>query len=118
VRLRRFAAVTALLEVLDAEGQDQVLVIREAAARGGRIDREAIYELCGYEDDRMLRGFTRPTARITGDLQDEGIVAPDVEPALVPVYVGVKAAAFRIPTEMVSILTGRSAAGDDEYGTG
>jgi hypothetical protein len=28
----------------------------------------AIYQLCGYEDDRMLRGFTRPTARITRDL--------------------------------------------------
>jgi hypothetical protein len=112
------AGVTALLEALDDEGQDQALVIRAAAASGGQIDREAIYELCDYEDDRMLRGFTRPTARITRDLQAEGIVAPDVEPALTPVYVGVKAAAFRIPSEMVNILTGRLAASDDEYETG
>jgi hypothetical protein len=106
------AGVIALLDALDAEGQDQALVIREAAARGGRIDREAIYDICGYEDDRMLRGFTRPAARVTRDLQAEGIVAEDVEPALTPVYVGVKAAAFRIPAEMVAILASGSEAGD------
>lgn len=104
--------VVALLVALDAEGQDQAIVIREAAVRGGRIDRETVYELCGFEDDRMLRGFTKPTSRITRDLQADGIVAPDVEPALIPVYAGVKAAAFRIPSEMVSILAGDS--GEDE----
>jgi hypothetical protein len=98
------AGVGALLERPEAEGWEHALVIREAAGRGGRIDREDIYEICGYDDDRMLRGFTRPAARITRDLQAEGLVSEDVEPALTPLYIGVKAAAFRIPAEMVTIL--------------
>jgi len=96
--------VSALLERLETEGWEHAEVIRAAAARGGSISREAIYEIAGYEDDRMLRGFTRPSARITADLQRLGIVADGVEPALTPVYSGVKASAFRIPAEMVSII--------------
>ncbi|MGH8574550.1 MAG: PIN-like domain-containing protein, partial [Gammaproteobacteria bacterium] len=100
------AGVVALLERLEAEGWEHAMVIREAAARGGRIDRDDIYALCGYDDDRMLRGFTRPAARTTRDLQAAGLVAPNVEPALTPIYDGVKAAAFQIPAEMVTILAG------------
>jgi hypothetical protein len=72
---------------------------------GGTISREDVYAVCGYKDDRMLRGFTLPTARITRDLQEEGIVAEGVEPVLTTIYSGgVKAAAFRIPAEMTAIL--------------
>lgn len=56
------AGVAALLERLENEGWSQAEVIREAASRGGTIDRETVYEICGYEDDRMLRGFTLPAA--------------------------------------------------------
>ncbi len=96
--------VNALLEYLEIEGCEQEKIIRVAAARGGTIIRDEIYQVCGYDDDRMLRGFTRPTARITAELQRAGLVAEDVEPALTPIYRGVKAEAFRIPTEMVAIL--------------
>jgi hypothetical protein len=100
------AGVAALLERLETEGLDQAEVIRVAALHGGTIDREQVYAICGYEDDRMLRGFTLPTSRITRDLQQEGIVAEGVEPVLTTVYRGgVKAAAFRIPAEMTAILT-------------
>lgn len=98
------SGVAALLERLKCEGWEQENVIRVAAARGGTIVREEIYQVCRYEDDRMLRGFTRPTARITAELQSAGIVADGVEPALTPVYHGVKAEAFRIPPEMAAIL--------------
>lgn len=99
------AGVAALLERLENEGWNQAEVIRVAASRGGSIDREVVYEICGYEDDRMLRSFTLPTARITRDLQEDGTVAEDVEPVLTTIYRGgVKAAAFRIPTEIVAIL--------------
>ncbi len=77
-----------------------------AALQGGTIDRERVYAICGYEDDRMLRGFTLPTSRMTRDLQQEGIVAEGVEPVLTTIYRGgVKAAAFRIPAEMTAILS-------------
>ncbi len=97
--------VASLLEYLETEGCEQADVIRVAAARGGTIIRDEIYQVCGYDDDRMLRGFTRPTARITAELQRAGVVADGVEAALTPIYRGVKAEAFRIPTEMVAILT-------------
>jgi len=106
--------VFALLERLEKEGWEHAMVIREAAARGGRIDRDDIYAVCGYDDDRMLRGFTRPAARTTRDLQAIGLVAPNVEAALTPIYDGVKAAAFRIPAEMVTILAGEDGEVDGE----
>lgn len=97
--------VAALLERLETEGCEQADVIRIAAARGGTIIRDEIYQVCGYDDDRMLRGFTKPTARITAELQSAGVVADGVEPALTPVYRGgVRAEAFRIPTEMIAVL--------------
>jgi PIN domain-containing protein len=106
-------AVFALLETLAEEGWDQAEVIRTAAERGGIVDRDTVYELCGYNDDRMLRGFTRPSARITADLQRRGLVASDVDPALTALYEGgVKAVTFKIPNEMVSILAEDKAPND------
>ena len=67
-------AVTELLRRLDQEGQVQSDVIREAAALGGTVSREIVYGLCGYDDERMLRGFTRPTARITADLAERAFL--------------------------------------------
>ncbi|HEX3591581.1 MAG TPA: hypothetical protein VHV74_18325, partial [Pseudonocardiaceae bacterium] len=79
-------------------------IIRAAAQEGGSIGRDDIYRLADYDDRRMLRGFTRPTARITLDLQAAGLVPDGVEPALTPIYDGMKATAFVIPQEMVTIL--------------
>ncbi|WP_367127087.1 PIN-like domain-containing protein [Saccharothrix sp. HUAS TT1] len=107
------AGAAELLRHLDFEERPQAEVIREAARRGGWIDREAIYEIAGFDDDRMLRGFTRPVARITRMLQGRGVVARGVEPALTPVYSGVKAIAFRVPADMVAVL----ADDDDEQGS-
>ncbi|MGW5079555.1 PIN-like domain-containing protein [Micromonospora echinospora] len=108
-------AVTELLRRLDAEGQVQADVIREAAALGGTIGREAIYGICGYDDERMLRGFTRPTARITADLQRAGLIPDLVAPALKPLYPdSVRASGFRIPAEAVTILRGVAGGTDGE----
>ncbi len=91
------AGVSALLDRLETEGRVQADVIRLAALNGGTIDREDVYSVSGFEDDRMLRSFTLPTARITRDLQHEGIVSEGVDPVLTTIYRGgVKAAAFRI----------------------
>jgi len=107
--------VAALLDRLETEGREQADVIRAAADRGGTINREDVYAVCGYEDDRMLRGFTLPTARITRELQQDGIVADGVDPVLTTVYRGgVKAAAFRIPAEMAAILAADQASEDAE----
>lgn len=97
-------AVHELLRRLDAEGAIQADVIRYAASQGGLIDREKIYEIADYPEDRMLRGFTRPTARITRDLQNEGLLDDGVEPMLAPIYQDVAAIRFEIPLDVVEIL--------------
>ncbi|MFY1700228.1 PIN-like domain-containing protein [Micromonospora sp. WMMA1923] len=98
-------AVRELLRRLDREGQVQAEVIRVAAEAGGVIGRDDVYELCGYDDERMLRGFTRPTNRITTDLQRAGLLPENVAPMLKPLFpTGVRASAFRIPSEVVEIL--------------
>jgi hypothetical protein len=64
-----------------------------------------IYVICGYSEDRMLRGITRPTARITASLQAEKILPASVTPIMKPVYVDAGAlTAIRIPSEVVDIL--------------
>lgn len=99
-------AVHEMLRRLDAEASAQGDVIRFAAAQGGIIDRSELFEICGYSEDRMLRGFTRPTARITRDLQDDGLLDADVEPMLTPVYDNSgNAAQFEIPLDVVEILS-------------
>ena len=99
-------AVAELLKRLDQEGREQADVIRFAAEQGGIIDRDRIYEIADYSEDRMLRGFTRPTARITRSLQEDGILSPNVEPMLTPIYEGgVTAVRFEIPLEVVEILS-------------
>lgn len=105
-------AVGELLKRLDVEGWPQAEVIRFAATQGGLISREKIYEIGGYDEDRMLRGFTRPTARITRNLQSEGLLDDGAEAVLTPLYEGgVTAVEFEIPLEVVEIL-GRDSASE------
>jgi hypothetical protein len=102
-------AVNELLRCLEAESWVQADIIRAAADQGGVIDREQVYQIAGYEEDRMLRGFTRPTARITRALQDQGLLPEGVESALTTIYEGgVLAVRFEIPLEMVEILSTES----------
>ena len=103
--------VDELLRRLDAEGVPHGDVIRAAAKAGGVIQRLALFEVAGYPEDRMLRGFTRPPNRITRDLQSAGIVEEGVSDVLTPEYEGVTAERFRIPDEVTSIV---SAGAEDE----
>ena len=59
-----------------------------------------------FEEGRTLRGFIRPVNRITRQLQQEGLIAADVAPALVPGYEqGVQAAYFAVPPDVRKLLT-------------
>ena len=104
---------------LEQEGrQDLVSVIGEAARLGGTISRDAVYRLCGYDDERMLRGFTRPTSRITGDLQREGILPGPVTPMLVSLYRDdARLTSLRVPVEVVEIIRAASDRSDAELDT-
>jgi hypothetical protein len=98
--------VAELLRRLEQERPLQATVIRAAAAkRNGRITRRQVYRLGGFDPNRSLRGFTRPSIRITRQLQDEGIVSPRVDLPLLPVYgTGGQATHFVVPPELVRLL--------------
>jgi len=100
-------AVDTLLQRLRSEGRrDLADVINEAARQGGTISRDEVYALCDYRDDRMLRGITRPTARITADLQSEKILPASVTPMLTSLYREAGPLyAIRVPSEVVDILS-------------
>jgi hypothetical protein len=100
-------ALAALLTRLDDEAPVQAKAIRYAAESGGRVTREQVYELGGFPDDRMLRGFTRPPARLTAALQAEGVVPERVLPILVARYPeGGKASYFSVPPEIPALYAG------------
>lgn len=97
-------ALVALLTRLDDEAPVQAQAIRLAARSGGRVSREQVYELGAFPDERMLRGFTRPPARLTSALQAEGVVPERVLPILVAGYPhGVKASYFSVPPEILAL---------------
>lgn len=98
-------AVSALLAALDIEAPVQAAVIRAAAANGGAVDRQQVYQLGDYSEKRMLRGFTRPVRRVSRRLQEVGDLDLWVQEMLRPRYdYGVQANAFEIPGEVVEIL--------------
>lgn len=109
--------LVALLNRLDDEAPVQAEAIRLAAQSGGRVTRDQVYELGGFPDDRMLRGFTRPPARLTAALQAEGLVSEHVLPIFVARYPdGVKASFFNVPPEIPALyaeLFGRQTAGPE-----
>ncbi len=100
------SALAALLERLDEEAPVQAAALRLATpGQDGRVSREKVYELGGYGDDRMLRGFTRPYRRLTEALQREGVIPAGVSPIFVARYPdGVKTSYFSVPSEVPQLL--------------
>lgn len=95
-----------LLRRLRSEGRNShAVIIESAAANGGVITRADVYAVAGYPPDRTLRGFTRPTRRITLDLITEGLIDEDVDwPLLAQYATGVLATHFIVPPEFTEIL--------------
>lgn len=98
--------IIELLRRLDQERPLQATVIRAAAAKkSGRITRRQVYRLGGFDPNRSLRGFTRPSNRIAHQLQREGIVSPRVDVPLLAVFgSGGQATHFIVPPELVRLL--------------
>ena len=64
----------------------QVRVIGAAAEAGGTCDRGTVYKLGGYDEDRSLKGFTRPVKRLMKQMQAEGLVPVDAADPMEPIY--------------------------------
>lgn len=50
----------------------RAMVIRRAIEQGGYVSREEVYEIGGYNQNRMLTGWTRPIRTWTQYLRDKG----------------------------------------------
>lgn len=64
----------------------QADTIRAAALAGGHVDRATVYELGGYDADRVLNGFTRPVNGVMKELADEGLLPADAAHPMKPDY--------------------------------
>lgn len=98
-------SVRILIDRLDSGNYPQAEMIREAARRGGEIQRADVYRIAGYPPQRTLRGLTRPSNRITAELISEDILSADVEwPFFAWYEAGVLATHFIVPPDVVRLL--------------
>ncbi len=75
-----------LLEQLADEAKTQEQVIVHAVSHGGFVNRDTVYDIGGYDEDRSLRGFTRPINRIARIFRDAGQVDGSAVDLLDAVY--------------------------------
>ncbi len=108
------AALRELFDRLTYEGYgDRVQVIRHAAEWDGFADADAVYIICEYDDDRTLRGFTKPVTGITGLLRSLGKLPDSAVQVLKAQYAGPGPAnGFAVHPLLVPLIN--DLAGDDE----
>lgn len=102
-------AVNELLGRLALEGPVQAAAIVHAAKNGGIVSRDQVFQLGGFEEGRMLRGFTRPPNRIAQELRDHRIISDGAVDVLKAVYDpsfggGVQASAFEVPAVIIPLI--------------
>ncbi|MFF2185449.1 PIN domain-containing protein [Streptomyces sp. NPDC058155] len=108
------AAIEALFNGLSYEGYgNRVEVIRYAADMDGRVEAMAVYDICDYDDDRSLRGFTKPIKRISGKLVKEGAIPDSAVPVLIAEYENGpgRASGFKVHPLLVPLINDSA---DDE----
>ncbi|QKZ23282.1 PIN-like domain-containing protein [Streptomyces chartreusis] len=100
-------ALGELFDRLAYEGyQNRVDVIRYAAEMNGFASALSVYEICDYDDDRALRGFTRPVKRITDQLRQLGKIPESAVPVLETRYEPgeMKASGFSVDPLLVPLV--------------
>lgn len=99
------ASLEALLGILVTTGYVQAEAIFAAARNDGFVSRETVYDIGGYDESRMLRGFTRPVKTAAKKLEEAGIAIGNPEELLVAEYEGgVLATGFSVPAYTVPII--------------
>jgi len=98
-----------LLKRLETEGgRVQRRALTLALDMGGFVAREDVYRLGEYDSSRTLRGFTRPVARVSQRLREEGLIAEEAPDPLTAVYDPtisyVQAAGFRVPRDVLRLV--------------
>ncbi|MET9471031.1 PIN domain-containing protein [Streptomyces sp. NPDC002922] len=91
-----------LIRSLRIQAPVQEAVIFRAVENGGFASRDEVYEIGGYEPGRMLKGFTRPIARISQDVAANVGFSRFDQDVLIPVYEEMKAGFGRVDGFKVS----------------
>ncbi|MFB7255726.1 PIN domain-containing protein [Streptomyces nojiriensis] len=91
-----------LIRSLRVQAPVQEAVVFRAVDNGGFVSRDEVYELGGYEPGRMLKGFTRPIARISQDVALNVGFSRFDQDVLHPVYDEMKAGFGRVDGFQVS----------------
>ncbi|MFC1228686.1 PIN domain-containing protein [Streptomyces sp. Sce081] len=107
-------ALEALFRGLAYESYvNRVDVIRRAAETDGHVEAVSVYDICGYDDCRTLKGFTKPITRISRNLQEQGLIPDSAVPVLTAEYRNGPgpASGFRVHPLLVPLI---NEAGDDE----
>lgn len=76
----------AISEALKMLPKEQRNVLLRAASNGGQVSREEVYDVAKFLSTRSLKGFTRPTRRVTGDLQEKNVLPKNAESLLSIIY--------------------------------
>ncbi|MCF3960410.1 PIN domain-containing protein [Streptomyces fuscigenes] len=101
------AAIEELFNGLTYEGYgNRVDVIRYAADMDGYIEAVSVYDICDYDDDRSLRGFTKPIRRISEKLVEQGVIPDSAVPVLAAEYQSGsgRASGFKIDPLLVPLI--------------
>lgn len=85
-----YSSLAHVIRMLRVQAPVQEATIARAVENGGYVSREEIYEIGGYEPERMLKGFTRPVARIALEVAAYNGVARFDQDLLAPVYAEMK----------------------------
>lgn len=113
-------AVDEFFKRLEADSPVQAAVLRLAAEQGGAVNRKQVYEIGGYDETRMLRGFTRPVRRICQDLRKEGVLDQDAQDPIEVIYESEnwsQASGFGILPEVAGLMDRPSVKSRDESGS-
>jgi len=91
----------------------QVRVIHAAAEAGGTCNRATVYKLGGYDEDRSLKGFTRPVKRLMKQMQSEGLLPAAAADPMEPIYDDTnpsfqQAQGFKMPAELAPVFKSAS----------
>ncbi|WP_433890575.1 PIN-like domain-containing protein [Streptomyces sp. CA-111067] len=101
-------ALEALVDLLLGQAQVQAHALLEAAQNDGFVSRATVYQIGGYDETRMLRGFTRPVKTAARRLEEQGMTVGDTDRLFLAVYDpefdAVSASGFRIAPEAVPLL--------------
>ena len=101
-------AARDLLAALNESNLAQFEAVKHAALNEGRVPRETVYRIAGYEPGRTLRGFGRPVNRLARAIYDPRGEMEDFPPVFDAYYdpdiSWVQAAGFRLVDGLISPL--------------